>query len=174
MKIDEKTGLYGNYGIWHKPFWQTTTFYWLISGFVGLIFIILCYVLIKKYRVYRKKKLLPVWKRSLQELELLWKTSPMKPELGKKFYFLLTYTIKAYLEEQLHVQFCSKTDAEVISYLEKREDINNELLHTVRDVFKGSELVKFANELIIQDQINHDYKQTVAFLEKIEQKQKSN
>ena len=172
MKIDEQTGLYGNYDIWHKPFWQTVTFYRVIGAIIFIGIILLCYLLIKKYRAYKKKKVLPAWKRALQELELLQKNNKIMPAHGKEFYRIVTAILKSYLQEQFNSPLCSKTDAEVIVYLEKRGDIDHELLQNIRTIFKGSVVIKFANERAIQEQIEHDYNRSVTIIKKTMQQEK--
>jgi len=172
MKIDEQTGLYGNYGVWHKPFWQTTTFY-RISGlllFIGML--LFCYLLIKKYRARRKKQAVPAWQRALQELELLRKNNKIAPAHGREFYRIVTAILKSYLQERFDSNLCSKTDTEVIAYLEKRVDIDPELLQTIRAIFKGSVVIKFSNEQAIQEQIDHDFNQSVIFIKKTMQSEK--
>lgn len=174
MKIDEQTGLYGNYGIWHKPFWQTATFYRVIGATIFVSIILLCYLLIKKYRAYKKKKKVPAWQRALQELALLQKDNKITPVHGKEFYRIVTAILKNYLQEQFNFPLCSKTDAEVIVYLEKRVDIDPELLQTICVIFKGSVVIKFANERAIQEQIEHDYNRSVTIIKKMQQEKESN
>ncbi len=172
MKIDEQTELYGNYDIWHKPFWQTTTFYRVIGATIFVGIILLCYLLIKKYRAYKKKKKVPAWQRALQELELLEKNNKTAPVHGKEFYHIVTAILKSYFQERFNSNLCSKTDTEVIAYLEKRVDIDPELLQTIRTIFKGSVVIKFANERAIQEQIEHDFNQSVMIIKKTMQQEK--
>ncbi len=172
MKIDEKTGLYGNYDIWHKPFWQTTTFYRISGLLLFISMLLLCYLLIKKYRARRKKKKIPAWQRALQELELLQKNNKIAPVHGKEFYRIVTAILKSYLQERFNSNLCSKTDAEVIASLEKRVDIDPELLQTICTIFKGSVVIKFANERAIQEQIEHDFNQSVMIIKKTMQQEK--
>ncbi len=172
MKIDEQTGLYGNYDIWHKPFWQTITFYRISGLLLFTSMLLLGYLLIKKYRVRKKKKKVPAWQHALQELKLLQKNNKVVPVHGKEFYRIVTAIFKSYLQEQFNSNLCSKTDTEVISYLEKRVDIDPELLQIIRTIFKGSVLIKFANERAIQEQIEHDFNQSVMIIKKTMQQEK--
>ncbi|MGB8366920.1 MAG: hypothetical protein WCD44_01035 [Candidatus Babeliales bacterium] len=174
MKIDEKTGLYNNYDIWHKPFWQTTTFYWAMIAVATLIFIVICYFLIKKYFSYKKKKILPTWQRLLQELESQWTIGLIKPEQSKKFYHLVTAILKNYLQDQFNFSLHSKTDDEVIAYLAQKEEITQKVLENIQTVFKGSILIKFANEQAIQEQIEHDYKRTITLINEMQKEREGN
>jgi len=171
MKIDEQTGLYGNYGIWHKPFWQTTFFYRAGGLLIVASILLISYLLIKKYYARKKKRVIPVWQQALQELVLLQEQEVLLPECSKKFYGLLTFIFKSYLQEKRNLPLVGKTDAEVIAFLQKRTDIDRELLKHIETVFTGSVGIKFANERAMQEQIENDLNRSIAIIEKMQQQE---
>lgn len=172
MKIDDQTELYGNYGIWHRPFWQTTTFYMMIGTITFICLVFLCGLLIKKYRSRRKKQVVPIWQHALQGLELLQKNNKITPIHGKEFYLTVTAILKNYLQERFSLNLRGKTDTEVIVYLEKVAGIDQELLQTIRTVFNGGVMIKFANERAVQEQIEHDFNRSIMIVKKTMQQEK--
>jgi len=172
MKINEQTELYGNYGIWHRPFWQTTTFYMMIGAITFICFVLLCRLFIKKCRARRKKQVLPTWQRALEGLKLLQKNNKITPIHGKEFYLTVTAILKNYLQERFNLNLRGKTDAEVIAYLEKRANIDQKLLQIIHAVFNGSVMIKFANERAIQEQIELDFKRSVMIVKETMQQEK--
>jgi hypothetical protein len=157
MKINEKTGLYDNYGLWHVPFWQTDTFYMIVkmSGcLVGLVAIILLY---KAYKNYQKRKKAPAWVIALQELNQLEKEHKVNVGHGKEFYGTVTTLLKRYLHQRFGYDLIGKTDDEVLHYLAKSHS-DLLLVEDVKTIFMGSVVIKFANADAAQDQIDHDYR----------------
>src|SRR5436190_1126464 len=97
MKINEKTGLYENYGLWHEPFWKTYAFQLCLKIIIGLLLLVACVILLIKYFRYRRKKKLSAWDQALFELDQLKKNQKVSIECGKEFYILLTDIVKKYL-----------------------------------------------------------------------------
>ena len=172
MKINEQTGLYGNYGIWHRPFWQTTTFYVMIGVATFICFLLLCRLLIKKYRARKKKQVVPIWQRALEGLELLQKNNKIMPIHGKEFYLTVTAILKNYLQERFNLNLRGKTGIEIIAYLEKNANIDQELLRTIHTIFNGSVMIKFANERVVQEQIELDFNRSVMIVKKTMQQER--
>lgn len=172
MKIDEQTGLYGNYGVWHKPFWQTTTFYVGISLIVFVFFLLIGFFLLKKYRMRRKKQLIPAWKCALQQLELLRKENKISSIHGREFYLAVTAILKNYLQERFKLRLKDKTDTEVTTYLKNVLAVDQILLKNIQKIFQGSITIKFANERALQDQIERDFCNSVTIIKKTMQREK--
>ncbi len=165
MKLNEETGLYENYGIWHIPFWQTTTFYIIIGIVVSLLFIFLLWFIIRKYCIGKGKQNIPTWAVALRKLEELKKQNIATVASGKMFYIATTAILKQYLEQRYGFDLQGKTDTEVINYL-KRENASSELVQDIESIFAGSEMIKFANMQAAQEQINNDFECSIAIIKR--------
>ncbi len=165
MKLNEKTGLYENYGLWHVPFWQTAKFQLAVKLVIGLLLVIVVAFLIKKYVNYRKRKKLPLWDQALLDLSHLKKDNKVDALHGKEFYM----TVSALLKKYFHGRFCydvvGKTDAEVVDYLQKHH-ADTCSIEDMKMVLQGSEIIKFANAQAAQEQIEQDYVRAVAIITK--------
>lgn len=165
MKINEATGLYENYGLWHVPLWQTKSFKITVAalGFVVMCLIIL--FLIRRYLLYRKKKKLLSWEQALFDLNQLELNQQVSLDHGKEFYAALSEIVKKYLFARYNYDVLGKTDSELISYLEKNHD-GNDLQKEIKDLFQGSGIVKFANAKAVQEQIDRDCQSAIAIIKK--------
>jgi len=172
MKIDEKTGLYENYGLWHVPFWQTETFYFIIKITLVIATVIVCIALYKLYAAYKKRKKLPAWQCAVHDLQKLHDAQQHSFVEAKEFYASLGSIVKIYLHNRFGYDVLSKTDDEVVEYLQKRQ-MENELIEDVRALLQGSIFIKFANGAAAQEQMNNDYERALFMIKKtIPQKNK--
>ena len=165
MKLNEETGLYENYGIWHIPFWQTTTFYIIVGIAISLLFMLLLWFIIRKYCIGKGKQNIPTWVVTLRKLEELKKQNIATVASGKMFYLATTAILKQYLEQRYGFDLQGKTDTEVINYL-KRENAPSELVQDIESIFAGSEMIKFANMQAAQEQINNDFERSIALIKR--------
>jgi len=165
MKIDEKTGLYENYGSWHVPFWQTDMFLLMIKvvalGCVFLLLFFLCRMYIQKHR--RKK--LPAWDQALLDLESSREFYMLGNATGKDFYGAITVVMKRYLYDRFNYDVIGKTDEELIVYLQKNQCIQD-IVDELAEVVRGSVFVKFANQDAVVHQIHKDYDRCVAIIKR--------
>lgn len=165
MIMNEKTGLYENYGFWHVPFWQTYTFQMAIKVTCGVLLLIICTVLIIKYMRYqREKKMLP-WDRALFDLAQLKKDQEVSIVQNKEFYVFLTEIIKKYLFARFDYDVLGKTDAEVVNYLQKMS-ANDEIIENIKVVIQGSEVIKFANAQVAQEYVDNDLRRIILLVKK--------
>jgi hypothetical protein len=165
MKLNEKTGLYENYGLWHVPFWQTQKF--KVAGQICLSLVVLCIValLTKKYLAYRKRKKLPLWDQALLELTQLKKEHKVDVVHGKEFYATVSAVLKKYFHERFGDDIIGKTDDEVVIYL-KNHHKNEIMVEEMKAVLQGGIIIKFANAQAAQEQIEHDYLRAVAIIQR--------
>ncbi len=126
----------------------------------------------KKYRLRRKKQVVPIWQCALEGLELLQKNNKITPIHGKEFYLTVTAILKNYLQERFNLNLRGKTDTEVVDYLEKSANIDQELLQTIHTIFNGSVMIKFANERVVQEQIELDFNRSIMIVKKTMQQEK--
>jgi hypothetical protein len=166
MKLNEKTGLYENYGLWHVPFWQTHKFKMAMQICLSLVALCIVALLIKKYLVYRKRKKLPIWDQALLELTHLKKEHKVDVVHGKEFYATVSAILKGYLHERFGYDVIGKTDAEVVAYLEQKQDCDNRILEEVKALLHGGVVIKFANAQAAQEQIEHDYLRAVTIIQR--------
>ena len=163
MKLNEKTGLYENYGLWHVPFWQTQKFHLMIEIVVGLLLLIIIVLLVKKYLHYRKIKKLPVWDHALLELSHLKRDHKVDAEHGKEFYLAVSALIKKYFHDRFGYDLMGKTDAEAVKYLQENYlDVHG--VEEIKALLNGGVVIKFANAQAAQEQIEHDYLRAVAII----------
>lgn len=165
MKLNEKTGLYENYGLWHVPFWQTQEFKLAVEICACVILLIIVALLARKYLAYRKRKKLPLWDQALLELTQLKKEHKVNAAYGKEFYLTVSALFKRYFHERFGYDVLGKTDAEVIEYLEKHHG-DQHIVAELKALLHGSEIIKFANAQAVQEQIEHDYLRAVMIIER--------
>ena len=166
MILNEKTGLYENYGLWHVPFWQTQKFQLMleISGLIVALIVII--ILIRKYLAYRARKKLSVWDQALLDLRALKSGNKVSVEHGKEFYLAVSALLKKYLAERFGYDLLGKTDAEVVRYLQEYHDADAQLIEEINQLLQGSVIIKFANAQAAQGQIEHDYVRAVAIIQR--------
>ena len=165
MKLNEKTGLYENYGLWHVPFWQTQKF--KTVGQICLFLLVLCVVvvLIKRYLAYRARKKLPLWDQALLELTQLKKEHKVDVAHGKEFYAIVSAVLKKYFHDRFEYDIVGKTDEEVVDYL-KNHHKDEAILEEIKAILQGGVIIKFANAQAAQGQIEHDYLRAVAIIQR--------
>jgi hypothetical protein len=165
MKLNEKTGLYENYGLWHVPFWQTATFQLAVKIAAGLLILIVVVFFVIKYVQYRKRKKLPLWDQALLDVSTLKKEHKVDVAHGKEFYVSVGSILKNYFHNRFGYDITGKTDAEVIDYLQKKH-ADEQTVEDMKMVLQGSEIIKFANAQAAQEQIEQDYVRAIAIITK--------
>jgi len=156
MKINETTGLYENYGIWHIPFWQQPTFIFSLKVVAAAFIVALAAYAIKKYIHYKKSKKLSPWDQAFADLENLKKKQMLSVAKGKEFYLALSAILKQYLADRFTYDVLGKTDAEVVHYLQEHK-AQQELIDDMQALVENAQVIKFANAQAAQDQIIYDY-----------------
>ncbi len=165
MKLNEKTGLYENYGLWHVPFWQTDKFKLAVQICASLALLIVLALIVRKYISYRRRKKLPIWDQALLGLTQLKKDDKVTVAHGKEFYLNASAMLKHYLQERFRYELLGKTDAEAIDYLQKQH-FDEYILAELKALLQGSEIIKFANAQAAQEQIEHDYLRAVTIIQR--------
>ena len=155
--------LYDIYGTWHIPFWQTTTFYVVVSLLVGLVVLWIAWYFINNYRA--KKQQRTPWERALHSLEQLRSQKVVSVQHGKQFYLALTTIIKQYLHDRFNFDVLGKTDRELLMYLEHIH-VAPDLVEDIRAIAQGGLLVKFANVQAVQEQVDKDFERAVLLIKK--------
>lgn len=165
MVLNEKTGLYENYELWHVPFWQTQNFQLALKIIACLIVIIFVTFLIKKYLQYRKRKKLPLWDQALLDLNCLKKEHKVDIVHAKEFYVAVSALLKKYLHDRFGYNLISKTDDETVEYLQEHyADAHN--IEEIKTLLQGSIIIKFANAQAAQEQIENDYERVIAIVKR--------
>ncbi len=141
------------YGMWHTPWWQTTTFYCVVGMFgvlcVGLILVRACMY----WRA--KKKIVTPWDTALMRLEQA-RRECMTAQQSKMFYEYVIMVLKQYLHARFGFDIMGKTDQEVLDYL-ANNGASTELVESLRNIMLGSALVRFANQQAVQQHMEHDF-----------------
>ena len=148
-----KDKLYPNYGLWHTPFWQTKTFYFLIAFLIISIISIFAWFLIKKYMIKKCKR--APWQIALSDLARIKKLLAERKISDQAFYLALTSLLKSYFYARFNYNLFGKTDQEVLIFL-KKEKFEPDLLEKLEQTLEGLQFVKFANEQAIQEKTEQD------------------
>lgn len=164
MEMDER-GLYGIYQAWHVPFWQTSTFYWLLIASLVVILLTLSFFLVHWILKRRRAAAVTPWDHALQKFTALELYPCNSKADGKVVYGTLSYEMKQYVHKRYSYDVRWKTDEELVSYLEHHE-FPEPLLADLREIMMGSTLVKFANIEVIQEQTKRHLALSKAFIQK--------
>jgi hypothetical protein len=163
MVLNEKTGLYENYDLWHVPFWQTYTFQLTLKIIGCVVVLAIVALLVRKYLQYRKRKKLPVWDQALLDLSHLKRDHKVDVLHGKEFYLTASAILKKYFHDRFGYNLMSKTDDEAVKYLQENYlDVHG--IEEIKALLQGSEIIKFANAQAAQEQIDHDYLRAIAII----------
>jgi len=163
MKLNEKTGLYENYGLWHVPIWQTEKFQLAVKIIAGLIVLLVIAFLVRKYVQYRKRKKLSLWDQALLEVNQLKKEHKVDTIYGKEFYVTVSVLLKKYFYDRFNYDVVGKTDDEMIQYLREHYP-DTQSIEDMKAMLQGSVIVKFANAQAAQEQLDHDYVRAIAII----------
>jgi len=165
MKINETTGLYENYGVWHVPFWHTQWFIIAVKVAIGLFLCLVCLLLVRWYIVLQRRKKLSPKEQLLADLEALKSENKVSVALGKEFYSSLSDIIKRYFFYCYGYDVLTKTDAELLHYLQQ-EQVDEAVVQEMKDILRGSEIIKFANAQAAQERILADYERVLGMVRK--------
>ncbi|MCK5632814.1 hypothetical protein KAH94_03630 [bacterium] len=159
-----KNELYPIYELWHVPFWQTKAFYIGLGVLLAILISLFVWYGIKRYRLL-KKPVKPSWEFALEELEDIKKKLLSGSILGKTFYFRLTWIFKQYFYARYNFNVFGKTDNEIWFYLEG-SGLSQDLLESLKLIFEGSSVVKFANKEVAQERMQKDLQASIVFINK--------
>ncbi|HEX4069295.1 MAG TPA: DUF4381 family protein [Candidatus Babeliales bacterium] len=163
MKLNEKTGLYENYGLWHVPIWQTEKFQLGMKIAAGLLLFLVVAYGVRKYMQYRKRKKLPLWDQALAHLNQLKQEHKVDVVYGKEFYVTVSVLLKKYFYDRFGYDVIGKTDDEMIQYLQEHYP-DAQSIDDIKALLQGSVIIKFANVQAAQEQIDHDYVRSIAII----------
>lgn len=156
--------LYPSYGMWHRPWWQTSPFYVIVALLGCCIVGVLLWIVIKRYKAGRQRPA-PAWQTALAELKKMEEELALGTILGKTFYFRLTWIFKRYLHDRYGFEVYGKTDEELFVYLEGA-GLNIDLVQDLRVIFEGSLDIKFANQDAMIDRLKRDLAMSMEFVRK--------
>jgi hypothetical protein len=163
MKLNEKTGLYENYGLWHVPIWQTEKFKLIVTIVVGVLLFLVLAVVVRKYLQYRKRKKLSLWDQALADLNQLKKEHKVDVVYGKEFYVTVSVLLKKYFKDRFGYDVMGKTDDEMIQYLQEHYP-DAQSVENIKALLQGSVIIKFANVQAAQEQLDHDYVRAIGII----------
>lgn len=161
MQIDER-GLYGQYGIWHQPFWQQK---WFVYGVYSVLFLLISIVCIKIFYWYRgrvRKKNIPYWQKALQQLYAL-KNKEITQEQSVEFYTKITSIYKEYMSIHYAVDLSCKTDEEFI-FACQMLPMSVEQKEEIRTFFLESVEIRFAHKNVSCDGMKRDLSNCISYI----------
>lgn len=159
-------GLYDIYGMWHIPFWQKPVFFWSTVLFGVLFLLVISFYIMRKFLL--KKRPLKPGAIALVALEGLKKRNIQNAKEGQALYFDLTTILKAYIHDSLGYDVIGLTDAELIEFLDKNYFPAQSFID-LKSISNGCLYIKFAQELVIKDQIEQDLQKSMNIIHKVEQ-----
>jgi hypothetical protein len=163
MKLNEKTGLYENYGLWHVPIWQTEKFQLGVKIAAAILLFLSVAYIVRKYVHYRRRKKLPLWDQALADLNQLKQEHKVDVLYGKEFYVTVSVLLKKYFHDRFGYDVMGKTDDEMIEYLQEHYP-DKQSIEDIKALLQGSVIIKFANVQAAQEQIDHDYVRSIAII----------
>lgn len=148
------------YGMWHVPWWQTTAFYSFLAcvAFAGVIGSI--WLLIGRFK--RNKKSITPWDLALKQLEKIHQQG-MSPEHSKFFYESIITILREYVHNRFGLETYGKTDQELLEYL-ATQNLSDSLVEAISSIVQGSILVRFAQEQVVQQQMEQDFIKAVSLV----------
>lgn len=154
MNNSHMNDFYDIFGVWHEPWWQSTTCKVFVLILTSTIVIWIAYRIFKK--ILTKKKVRPYWEVALTNLENLRAPKVFATDKAKNFYFQLTSILKRYITERYGVAAQGSTEKEILTYLEDQIKFPKETLPVLRDIFYHASSIKFANEPALIEQMEQD------------------
>ena len=163
MKLNENTGLYENYGLWHVPIWQTEKFQLAVKVTACLLLFLVIAFFIRKYVQYRRRKRLSLWDQALADLNQLKKEHKVDVLYGKEFYVTVSVLLKKYFHDRFDYDVVGKTDDEMINYLQEHYP-DTQSIEDIKALLQGGVVIKLANAQAAQEQLDHDYVRAIAII----------
>jgi hypothetical protein len=155
--------LHDIYDVWHVPFWQRAWFFWSVCALALVVLILIVGIIIKKYRSRKKMVVVAPWDAALQSLSMLQQEKVATIEQGGNLYAAITRILKNYVHQRYGFDIASKTDDELVVYLEQNH-FDPLLLSDIREIFEGSVYIKFAHVHVMQERIEKDLERSIAFV----------
>lgn len=149
--MDQETGLYDIYGLWHVPFWQKKWFIVACILFLFLIMSIIAWRIIAKRRA--RKQYITYWDRALAQLDALLDRSIENSQECYHAYNMIVSILKEYLALRYHGSAPAMTDDELLIFL-AGTSCPSESLQLLEKILKEGLEIRFAGQ--------HTYKQIVA------------
>ncbi|MCL4229077.1 DUF4381 family protein [Candidatus Dependentiae bacterium] len=142
--MEKAAELYPMYGFWKQPWWQTSWFFYVVSSIGFMLALGLLWLLARWYR-QRKRKKTP-WDLALARLTDLQLMVTKQPDIpSKEIYIRITIIIKNYLYSHYAFNVESKTDDELIVFLEQTS-FDRALITILQEMVKNSTEAKFAKQ----------------------------
>ncbi|MEX0849466.1 MAG: hypothetical protein WD055_04515 [Candidatus Dependentiae bacterium] len=150
----EQLQLFDNYGLWHVPFWQKLWFIILMILLASVFFVGAVFCLMKFMRSKKKKR--SGWQQALYDLEQLKKNGLLSIAQSSSFYAKLTSILKQFVSYHYKKDVCSYTDQQMIVYVDTI-DLFEEQKKKLEAIFSAGELIKFANQDALAQQMQDDW-----------------
>jgi hypothetical protein len=148
--MKEAVDFYDIYNYYYQPIWSTIYFK-IFIGVLGLFLMSMIVLFILK----RGRVAVSPWQWAFTRIEKLNPENCENKSDYKLFYFELTGIVKQYLNRRFDWDTNTKTDDELLKYLQKL-GFNKELLESLKKMFGGAVFVKFANEQVLKTQAKTD------------------
>lgn len=163
--------LFDLYGLWYKPLWHTTLFWWLVGGLlvVGTVISIFFIIRVLRRRSIQKEP----WQEALEQLYALCVKDYENPSRHAVFYSDLTYILKKYLRYRYELDLESKTDQEVVILL-RESALFEEFLDELSEILHGALSIKFAHQYAAYQRMHNDLKRSIEIMSALDKKQKIN
>lgn len=156
--------LYPMYGLWKQPWWQTSWFFYVVSS-IGTIFALGLFWLLVRWYHQRKRRKTP-WDLALARLADLQLMLAKQPDIpSKEIYIRITIIIKNYLYSHYAFNVESKTDDELIEFLEQTS-LDQALITILQEMVKNSTEAKFAQQQLDASIATRDIQSCIQLIRK--------
>ena len=149
--MGKSVDFYEIYGYYYSSLWESMWFKILI---ISLVICVLGVLFFWLWWNKKNKKLAP-WDWALAELSKFSIKKFSNQEEYKDFYFALTSIVKSYLSKRYGWSVESKTDSELIKWLEKQK-FDREIIDMLSKIAEGASWIKFANADVLRSQAEAD------------------
>jgi len=161
ITMDSTIEIYDIYDIVYSPYWWENSIPWICIGFFCIVMLLFFVYRVIKNRLQKKETLL---EKTLKSIALLDK---QKNAISHQvFYGSLTSLLKDFFCHQYGKQLQGKTDNEFIDVL-AHEKTPHDIMGDITGIFKGVEVIKFANQQALVSKRDEDLIRAKSMIEKI-------
>lgn len=151
--------------LWYTPWWKTAMFYWVLTGVLLFLIILLLWWLYFKFKKTLVSNnpylvILRVWQELAHQIDEL---DEMDAQL---FYFKLTDDFKKIINLKYKLILADKTDDEIKKKLNEQE-VNNQLKFVFIEILDSSYAVRFAKALTSKSKMKKDLIKFIFIIQQI-------
>lgn len=162
--MEKTVQLYPIYDIWHQPWWQAGWFLVIVALILIVMGISILGYIITRYKRKRGEK--RPWEIALMRIHELQNITSGALEISsEEVYVRVTIILKTYLCARYGFHVESKTDEELVVFLEQTS-LNRDIIELVRAIVEDGVQAKFARLELLQEVIAKDLQSCTEIIKK--------